>query len=490
MRQHSTAATGTAVTHRPLQALVALAVAVLAVGTSVAWAAEDPPTHQGDIGVGELVSATDVDLDWTGTVYVADYNARTVEVFGPTGVPQGTIGGPGTGDGQLSFPAGIEVFHDRAVGRQRLLVSEFGGDRLSVFETDGTFVEHVAALSGATPEALSFPLGVAEAPDGRLAVADYENERVLVLTNARALAVEIDLTAKPRGVAFSADGSTLYVYTAIEDLESYDAATGAPLGSVDVSGLFSSSGTHLHSDDVGYLYLTGTSARTVVKLSPSGEAQWTLDAFGLFTGPQAARPTPAGQLLVADGGRVQLWDLCTTDFADVAPGHPFFTEICWMATSGVSTGYDDGTYKPTAAVSRLAMSAFLYRFAEEPAFVPPVTPTFSDVPAGNAFFAEIEWMADAGISNGYSDGTYRPADPVSRQAMAAFMYRAAGEPAFVPPLTPSFADVPTTHQFFAEIEWMAASGISTGYSDGTFRPSTAVSRQAMSAFLSRLGLLG
>lgn len=57
------------------------------------------------------------------------------------------------------------------------------------------------------------------------------------------------------------------------------------------------------------------------------------------------------------------------------------------------------------------------------------------------------------------------------------------------PLTATFSDVPTTHPFFQEIEALAASGITTGYPDGTFRPSNYITRQAMAAFLARaLGL--
>lgn len=48
---------------------------------------------------------------------------------------------------------------------------------------------------------------------------------------------------------------------------------------------------------------------------------------------------------------------------------------------------------------------------------------FSDVPSDHAFHDEIGWMADTGISEGYADGTYRPTAPVSRQAMSAFMQR-------------------------------------------------------------------
>lgn len=49
--------------------------------------------------------------------------------------------------------------------------------------------------------------------------------------------------------------------------------------------------------------------------------------------------------------------------------------------------------------------------------------SFSDVPESNPFHDEIGWMSDTGISEGYEDGTYRPTAPVSRQAMSAFMQR-------------------------------------------------------------------
>jgi len=75
---------------------------------------------------------------------------------------------------------------------------------------------------------------------------------------------------------------------------------------------------------------------------------------------------------------------------------------------------------------------------------------------------------------------------VSRQAMSAFLARLAGVPEPTPPGTETFTDVSASHPFFAEIEWMASEGISTGFEDRTYRPSSVVSRQAMSAFLRRL----
>ncbi|MCC5950917.1 MAG: S-layer homology domain-containing protein [Acidimicrobiia bacterium] len=51
---------------------------------------------------------------------------------------------------------------------------------------------------------------------------------------------------------------------------------------------------------------------------------------------------------------------------------------------------------------------------------------FSDVPPGHPFAAEINWMAANDIAGGFPDGSFRPTDPVSRQAFAAFLARYAG----------------------------------------------------------------
>jgi hypothetical protein len=52
-----------------------------------------------------------------------------------------------------------------------------------------------------------------------------------------------------------------------------------------------------------------------------------------------------------------------------------------------------------------------------------IGPSFSDVPESHPFYDEIQWMALSGVSEGYPDGTYRPTGNVSRQEMAAFMQR-------------------------------------------------------------------
>ncbi|PWD51055.1 hypothetical protein C8046_10740 [Serinibacter arcticus] len=189
-------------------------------------------------------------------------------------------------------------------------------------------------------------------------------------------------------------------------------------------------------------------------------------------------------------------------FVDVPLGTQFFDEIRWLSDSGISTGWDIGNgereFRPLTPVARDAMAAFLYRLSDSPEFTaPPVSP-FVDVPVTNQFYKEIAWLAEEGISTGWvrADGTreFRPLEPINRDAMAAFLFRLAGEEGFVPVDAAPFDDVAADAQFATEIAWVAEVGISTGWAgnDGTtlFRPVTPIARDAIAAFLSRYHGLG
>ncbi|MFW2513872.1 S-layer homology domain-containing protein [Demequina sp. SO4-13] len=175
----------------------------------------------------------------------------------------------------------------------------------------------------------------------------------------------------------------------------------------------------------------------------------------------------------------------THSFDDIKSSSPFYDEIMWLASERISTGYTDGTFKPYSPVTRDAMAAFMYRLAGEPTFNPPKVSPFKDITTRSSFYKEITWLANTGVTTGYKDGTYRPFQPVTRDAMAAFMYRLAGEPSFSAPSRSPFKDITTRSSFYKEINWLADEGISTGWSDGTYRPFQSIERNAMAAFMHR-----
>lgn len=182
-------------------------------------------------------------------------------------------------------------------------------------------------------------------------------------------------------------------------------------------------------------------------------------------------------------------------FVDVPSNHQFLPEISWLASSGISAGWSTpqgAEFRPSNSVTRDAMAAFLYRFAGSPEFTAPAVSPFRDVPRTHQFYKEITWLADAGISTGWSvpgGKEFRPSNAVTRDAMAAFMYRFADSPSFTPPSVSPFRDVPSTHQFYKQVTWLADAGISRGWTTSggaEFRSSNKVTRDAMAAFLFRL----
>jgi hypothetical protein len=93
-----------------------------------------------------------------------------------------------------------------------------------------------------------------------------------------------------------------------------------------------------------------------------------------------------------------------------------------VVAAGIAQGFPDGTYRPAAPVTRGQMAAFVAR-AEQ--LTPGGVTTFCDT-VGHTFDGEIRAVADAGIAAGFPDCCYRPNQAVTRGQMATFIVRALG----------------------------------------------------------------
>ncbi len=153
-------------------------------------------------------------------------------------------------------------------------------------------------------------------------------------------------------------------------------------------------------------------------------------------------------------------------FSDVKSSHEFCKEIEWMVKKGIATGYADNTFRPTAGVKREAIAAFLYRLDGKPAITgtkqanPCVS--FKDVSSTNQFCKEIYYASKKGYLKGFDDGTFRPTQNATRQAVAAMLYSRAGKPA-LKTKSVIFADVKANHDFFNAIQWMGEKYYSEGF---------------------------
>ncbi|HEY6506523.1 MAG TPA: S-layer homology domain-containing protein, partial [Vicinamibacterales bacterium] len=127
-------------------------------------------------------------------------------------------------------------------------------------------------------------------------------------------------------------------------------------------------------------------------------------------------------------------------FSDVPSSHKFATAINRLATAGITFGCGGGRFCPNGLVTRGQMAAFITR-----GFHLTATSSvhFSDVPSSHKFATAINRLATAGITAGCGGSRFCPDGIVTRGQMAAFLQRALGLPAIVPP--PATAGNPTGH---------------------------------------------
>lgn len=116
-----------------------------------------------------------------------------------------------------------------------------------------------------------------------------------------------------------------------------------------------------------------------------------------------------------------------------------------------------------------------------PIYTEAATTSFKDVSSSYYAHKEIMDLVDRGVINGFSDGTFKPTKQVTRAEFAAFVARALN----LPSATSNFKDVPKTAALYDGVSKAYESGIIKGFSDGTFKPNTAVNRQDMAVMLDR-----
>lgn len=184
-----------------------------------------------------------------------------------------------------------------------------------------------------------------------------------------------------------------------------------------------------------------------------------------------------------------------TDVFDSTPHVQDIWWLAYSGISeGWSESYDRRSFRPYAIVARSDMAAFLYRLAGEPAFNEASAPRFSDVNSSTPHRKAILWLASQGISKGWDNGdgtfSFRPYTNVARADMAAFLYRLAGSPEFDESSVTAFRDVDASTPHREAILWLASSGVSKGWDEGggaySFRPYLEVARCDMAAFLHRM----
>jgi len=174
-------------------------------------------------------------------------------------------------------------------------------------------------------------------------------------------------------------------------------------------------------------------------------------------------------------------------FTDVASDAWYCASVQWAVDEGIVNGVDEDTFDPDGAATRAMVVTMLWRLAGEPA---AAGSDFADV-TGDAWYAgAVGWAASGGVVNGMSANTFAPDAEVTREQLAAILYRYAqtqGEGftgAWAFPL--NYSDAAEVSDWAYEpLCWMTMNGVIQGMDGGVLAPGANATRAQITAMFMR-----
>ena len=146
-------------------------------------------------------------------------------------------------------------------------------------------------------------------------------------------------------------------------------------------------------------------------------------------------------------------------------------------------GYNDGTVRPDGAITRAEVAAIFFRLLINPSKNDAATGSFTDVPSGSWYARQVNYLAQAGILDGYKDGSFKPNQNITRAEFAAIASRFdhyGGD------MDNPFVDVTSNHWAYESILSAYSMGWVNGYTDGEFRPQTNITRGEVVVIVNRI----
>ena len=218
---------------------------------------------------------------------------------------------------------------------------------------------------------------------------------------------------------------------------------------------------------------------TKVKWTSSDNSVATVTSNGIVSGLKAGYAV----ITVTSEDGVSDFCNVTVLYKDVMDSKDFWYEPTYQLTStGVVKGYNNQTeFRPANNCSRAQMVTFIWRLAGEPK-PKSATCKFTDVTSDKYYYKPVIWAVENGITTGYNDNTFRPNVTCLRRHAVTFLWRFAGSPK--PSTGEiRFKDVKETDYFCNPVIWASEQNILAGYEDGTFKPEGECLRRQMVTFL-------
>lgn len=213
-------------------------------------------------------------------------------------------------------------------------------------------------------------------------------------------------------------------------------------------------------------------------LSPGGEARWKPGDSVSFS---------------ADTTLYAVWrvkdPLTGSCFLDVSPGDWYENDVRFVTENRLMSGFGGGRFRPEAPLTRAQLAQILYNREGCPGASGPSP--FPDVTEGAWYEKAVSWSHESGIFRGYTSGDFGPDDPVSREQLAAVLYRYAGSQGDSQTGSLSaFSDGGSVSPYAAPaLKWAVRTGVVSGKGGGVLDPAGPAARAEAASMLRRFSAI-
>lgn len=198
---------------------------------------------------------------------------------------------------------------------------------------------------------------------------------------------------------------------------------------------------------------------------------------------------PASAVTVTGSFKAETPAPVALPFTDVKSGNWFYDAVQYAYAQGLMTGTSATTFAPNGTMNRAMIVTVLYRLEKSPAVTG--ASKFTDVPAGQWYSDAVAWAAANKIVNGYDETTFGPMNAVTREQMAAILFRYEQVKGLENvTLEENLNRFPDQNKISAyaipALQWAVGQKIINGNADGTLDPTGTATRAQVAQIFTNL----
>lgn len=172
----------------------------------------------------------------------------------------------------------------------------------------------------------------------------------------------------------------------------------------------------------------------------------------------------------------------TPPFTDVPADAWYAGALEWCRENGIMSGTSATAFSPDSTMTRAMLAMVLYRAAGSPAA--EETAEFTDVPVGAWCADAVAWASANRLMAGYGGGVFGANDPITREQLAAILWRYAGSPEAE--AGTDYADEDSISDFAVQaVDWARSAGVISGKDGNRFDPKGGATRSQVAVILYR-----